>query len=89
MIEAFLVGVIATASVTAGLFFLKFWRDTRDPFFLSFASFTIEGLNCIGVLFLPRPHEGSPGIYLVQERLRLIFFRGGGGMIARFPGSGL
>ena len=67
MIEVFLVGVIATSSVTAGLFFLKFWRDTRDPFFLAFAaSFTIEGLNRIGVLFLPRPNEGSPWIYMVR-----------------------
>jgi uncharacterized membrane protein HdeD (DUF308 family) len=67
MIEGFLVGVIATASLTAGLFFLKFWRDTRDSFFLAFAaSFTIEGLNRLGVLFLPRPNEGSPWIYVVR-----------------------
>jgi uncharacterized membrane protein len=67
MIEAFLVGVISTASVTAGLFFLKFWRDTRDSFFLAFsASFMIEGLNRFTVLLLPRPNEGSPWIYLVR-----------------------
>lgn len=67
MIESFLVGVIATASVMAGLFFLKFWRDTRDSFFLSFAaSFTIEGLNRISILFLPRPNEGSPWVYLIR-----------------------
>ena len=67
MIEAFLLGVIATASVTAGLFFLKFWRDTRDSFFLAFAaSFLIEGINRIAMLFLPRPNEGSPWIYLVR-----------------------
>jgi len=67
MIEAFLVGVIATASLTAGLFFLKFWRETRDWFFLAFAaSFTIEGLNRVAVLYLPRPNEGSQVIYLVR-----------------------
>jgi uncharacterized membrane protein HdeD (DUF308 family) len=67
MIEAFLVGVIATSSVTAGLFFLKFWRDTRDSFFLAFAaSFMIEGINRIAVLLLPRPNEGSPWIYLIR-----------------------
>ena len=67
MIEAFLVGVIATASVTAGVFFLKFWRDTRDSLFLAFAvSFIIEGLNRVTTLFLSRPNEGSPGIYLVR-----------------------
>jgi uncharacterized membrane protein HdeD (DUF308 family) len=67
MFEAFLVGVIATASVTAGVFFLRFWKDTRDSFFLAFAaSFIIEGLNRVTVLFLPRPNEGSPWIYLVR-----------------------
>lgn len=67
MIESFLIGVIATASVTAGLFFLRFWRDTRDSFFLAFAaSFLIEGLNRVSVLFLPRPNEGSAWIYLVR-----------------------
>lgn len=67
MIEAFLVGAIATASLVAGLFFLKFWRDTRDSFFLAFAaSFTIEGLNRVSVLFLSRPNEGSPWVYLIR-----------------------
>ena len=67
MIEGFLLGLIATASITAGLFFLKFWRNTGDSFFLSFgASFIIEGLNRSAVLFVNRPNEGSPWTYLVR-----------------------
>ena len=67
MIEGFLLGVIATASITAGIFFLKFWRATRDSFFLAFAAaFLIEGLNRCGVLFLEKPNEGNPWIYLVR-----------------------
>lgn len=67
MREAFLVGVIATASVTCGVFFLKFWRETRDSFFLAFAvSFIIEGLNRVTTLFLAQPNEGSPLIYMVR-----------------------
>jgi uncharacterized membrane protein HdeD (DUF308 family) len=67
MIEAFLVGVIATASLAAGLFFFKFWKNTRDSFFLAFAaSFMVEGLNRVAVLFLPHPNEGNPWIYLVR-----------------------
>jgi len=67
MIEGFLLGVIAASSITAGVFFLKFWRDTRDSFFLAFAaSFLIEGLNRCGVLLLQKPNEGSPWIYLVR-----------------------
>lgn len=67
MVDGFLLGVIATTSVTAGLFFLKFWRKTRDSLFLAFgASFIIEGLNRCAVLFVQKPNEGSPWIYLVR-----------------------
>jgi hypothetical protein len=65
--ESFLLGVIVTASLTAALFFLRFWRNTRDPLFLAFgAAFGIEGLNRIGFLLLERPNEGSPVIYAVR-----------------------
>lgn len=67
MVEGFLIGVIATASFTAGLYFLKFWRQTRDSFFLAFGvSFLLEGINRIGVLFLRTPSAGNPWIYLVR-----------------------
>ncbi|HZU24492.1 MAG TPA: DUF5985 family protein [Bryobacteraceae bacterium] len=66
-LEAFLLGVIAVASFTAGAFFLKFWRKTRDGFFLAFAaSFFIEGLNRTSTLLLAKPNEGNPWIYLVR-----------------------
>jgi len=66
-VEAFLLGVIATASVTSGVFFLRFWRDTRDSLFLAFGvSFIIEGLNRTATLLLARPNEGSPAVYLVR-----------------------
>ena len=49
MIEGFLLGVIVTASLTSGLYFLKFWKRTGDQLFLAFAAaFLIEGLNRIG-----------------------------------------
>ena len=67
MIEGFLLGVIATSSITAGIFFLKFWRKTHDSFFLAFAaSFIIEGMNRSAVIFANRPNEGSPWTYLVR-----------------------
>jgi uncharacterized membrane protein HdeD (DUF308 family) len=67
MIEGFLLGVIATASLTAGVFFLRFWRDTRDSLFLAFSvAFMIEGLNRCALLLLKHPNEGSPWIYLVR-----------------------
>lgn len=67
VIEAFLIGVIATSSLTAGVFFLKFWRKTRDSLFLAFGlAFVIEGLNRCAFLFLTEPNEGNPYIYLVR-----------------------
>jgi hypothetical protein len=67
MIEGFLLGAIFTASLIAGLIFLRFWRDTRDSFFLSFAAaFTIEALNRASYLLLERPNEGAPWIYIVR-----------------------
>lgn len=66
-IESFLLGVIVTASLVAGMFFLKFWRQTRDTLFLGFgAAFIIEGINRLGFLFLEQPNEGHPAIYLVR-----------------------
>lgn len=67
VIEAFMLGVIATASVTAGVFFLKFWRKTRDSLFLAFGlAFLIEGVNRCAFLTLAKPNEGSPYIYIVR-----------------------
>jgi uncharacterized membrane protein HdeD (DUF308 family) len=67
MIPAFLLGVLATMFVAAGVFFLRFWMETRDSFFLAFAaSFIIEGLSRIAVLFQSRPNESSPWIYAIR-----------------------
>ena len=67
MTEGFLLGVIAASSVVAALFFFRFWRDTRDSFFLALAaSFFIEGLNRTAVLLVERPNEGSTLTYLIR-----------------------
>jgi uncharacterized membrane protein HdeD (DUF308 family) len=67
MIEGFLLGVIVTSSLTAGAFFLKFWKQTRDMLFLGFsAAFLIEGINRLAFLFIDSPNEGDPIIYTVR-----------------------
>jgi uncharacterized membrane protein HdeD (DUF308 family) len=67
MLEGFLLGVIVIASLAAGLFFLKFWKRTRDSLFLAFgAAFLIEGVNRLGFLLVENPNEGSPAIYIVR-----------------------
>jgi uncharacterized membrane protein HdeD (DUF308 family) len=77
MINGFLVGVIATASLAAGLFFLRFWRDTRDPLFLAFGiAFFIEGANRAMLIGSEHPNEGSPWVYLVRCFAFLIILAG-------------
>jgi uncharacterized membrane protein HdeD (DUF308 family) len=67
MIDGFLLGVIATSSVIAGIFFLRFWRDSKDSLFLTFAiAFIAEGLNRSAMLIVKQPNEGAPWIYLVR-----------------------
>ncbi len=67
MFEGFLLGVIVTASLASGAFFLKYWRRTHDPLFLAFGlAFLIEGINRIFFLLVDRPNEGSPAIYVVR-----------------------
>ena len=67
MLEGFLIGTIATSSLACGLFFLKYWKHTHDTLFLAFAiAFMVEGLNRISFMFLTRPNEGSPVIYIIR-----------------------
>lgn len=76
MTISFLLGMISAFSFTAAVFFLRFWRDTRDLFFLPFAVFFIvEGVNRIVLLFSSHPNEGSPWIYIMRLiALLLILF---------------
>jgi len=67
MIDGFLLGIIVATSAVAGLYFLKFWRQTRDPLFLAFAaSFLIEAANRTFFLGLEAPNRGHVVIYLVR-----------------------
>ncbi len=62
-----LAGGIATASLIAGLFFLRFWRASRDRFFLFFAlSFLIEGLNRFALYALAGLDDASPIYYVIR-----------------------
>ncbi|MEO8343842.1 MAG: DUF5985 family protein [Gallionella sp.] len=68
-INTILLGAIAMASATIGLFFLRFWKSTKDRFFLFFgASFLIEGCNRIfmGLRFHAGINETSPIYYWIR-----------------------
>ncbi|MGA8730331.1 MAG: DUF5985 family protein [Terracidiphilus sp.] len=77
MITGFLLGVIATSSLIAGMFFLKFWRRTHDVLFLAFGSaFLIEAFNRVTLLFVAHPNEASPWFYMVRLFAFLLILAG-------------
>jgi uncharacterized membrane protein HdeD (DUF308 family) len=66
-INALFSGGIATASIVAALFFLRFWRSSRDAFFLYFAlSFLIEGVNRFVLYLTVGPNEDAPLYYVIR-----------------------
>jgi len=65
MMDALLAGGIGVAAFAAGLFFLRFWRQTRDRFFLFFAiSFWIEGAHRVLLFYFFGHNEAMPIAYL-------------------------
>ena len=62
-----LLGAIAMATLTIGLFFLRFWKKTRDRFFLFFAvAFGLEGVNRALLGLTHSLNENEPIFYLVR-----------------------
>ena len=67
----FLLGAIVLACVVAGMFFLRFWRKTRDRLFACFAlSFWILAVNWAVVAFTARDEPLRTAGYV----LRLVAF---------------
>lgn len=67
MTSIFLLGATAAASFTAFVFFLRFWRDTRDFLFAAFGFFfLVEGVNRVLLSSMRHPSEGSPWIYVAR-----------------------
>lgn len=61
-----LTGAITMASLVIALFFLRFWRNTGDRFFLYFSlSFLIEGLHRL-YSALNNDVEDTPLHYLIR-----------------------
>ena len=46
---------------------LRFWKDTRDRFFLAFgAAFVIDAFDRVPLLFVERPDEGNAWTHLIR-----------------------
>jgi hypothetical protein len=63
----FLSGAVAAGSLLAGLFFLRFWKRTRDGLFLAFAAaFGLLGLGQALLALANVPDEERSWLYLVR-----------------------
>jgi hypothetical protein len=60
-----LIGAAATASLTVALFFLRFWRQTRDILFLWFAiAFATDSATRLLEGLSPLSDEREPLVYV-------------------------
>ena len=63
----FLSGAITLGFLVAGLFFLRFWRRTKDGLFLAFAvAFALLGLGQAVQALANIPQEEHSYIYLIR-----------------------
>ena len=64
-LTAALIGATATASLIVALFFLRFWRQTRDNLFLWFAiAFATDSATRLIECFSPVSDEHEPLVYV-------------------------
>lgn len=63
----FLSGAISFGFLVAALFFLRFWRRTRDRLFLAFAmAFALLGIGQAVQVLASIPQEDRSYIYLIR-----------------------
>jgi hypothetical protein len=63
----FLAGAAALGYVLAGVFFLRFWRATRDRLFLAFAgAFALLAANQVLAALIDAGDERTPFVYSLR-----------------------
>lgn len=74
VLGAFLYGLLTAASLVAALFFFRFWRQSRDGLFCSFAiAFLLMAANSMLSVFVGG--DEYPAIYLLRlSAFALIIF---------------
>lgn len=66
-LNVILIGAIAMASLTASLYFLRFWKSTHDRFFLCFSiAFLLEAVQRVLLGLASALNEDAPGHYLLR-----------------------
>jgi Family of unknown function (DUF5985) len=62
-----ILGAVAMASVVAAMFFIRFWRDTKDRFFLFFAfAFAVDAVSRTILALGDLAKEHEPFFYLAR-----------------------
>lgn len=65
--NSFLHGAITVSFLVSGLFFLRFWFETRDRLFLLFAlSFWLQAATRLALSLVGQPEEDRTVLYLVR-----------------------
>lgn len=73
----FLRGAEAMGFVVLAIYFLRFWRGTRDVLFLLFAvAFLLEGGSHAALGLEANPLEGRPAFYLPRLIAYLLIIAG-------------
>ena len=72
----FLSGAVAFGFLVCGLFFLRFWRRTRDPLFMAFAlAFALLGTGQAVLTLANIPTEERGSLFLIRlSAFALILF---------------
>lgn len=66
-LDQFFLGALAMASWVAGLFFLRFWRDTGDRLFAIFAlAFWLFALTRCAIALVPKENESHSYLYWIR-----------------------
>jgi hypothetical protein len=67
VMAAFMGGLLTAGFLAVALFFLKFWRRTRDSLFASFAAaFVLLAVNQAVPVLADIPSENVSGVYLLR-----------------------
>jgi hypothetical protein len=67
ILAAFMAGAVSVGYLVAALFFLKFWRKTRDSLFAVFAAaFVLMAANQAAPVLFGIPDEALGGVYLLR-----------------------
>jgi hypothetical protein len=65
--NTFLWGALAMSSAVAGLFFLKFWKESRDRLFVFFVlAFWAMALNWALLALVQQPTETRHWVYMLR-----------------------